>query len=87
MIPPTPRHVQEVIALMKQRKTPALFAANYFSRSQIEQVAQRTGARAVIVPENTGGAPGVNTYFDLMNTWMSSLTAAFTSVAANTGAS
>ena len=86
-IPPTPRHVQEVIALMKQRKTPALFAANYFSRSQIEQVAQRTGARAVIVPENTGGAPGVNTYFDLMNTWMSSLTAAFTSVAANTGAS
>ena len=86
-IPPTPRHVQEVIALMRERKIPALFAANYFSRSQIEQVAQKTGAQAVIVPENTDGAPGVATYFDLMNTWISSLTAAFKHVAVNAGAS
>jgi zinc/manganese transport system substrate-binding protein len=86
-IPPTPRHVQEVIALMKERKVPALFAANYFSRSQIEQVAQRTGARAVIVPENTDGAPGVSTYFDLMNTWIKGLTGAFQGAGANAGAS
>ena len=86
-IPPTPRHVQEVIALMKERKIPALFAANYFSRSQIQQVAQKTGAQAVIVPENTDGAPGVRTYFDLMNTWISSLAAAFKNVAVNAGAS
>jgi ABC-type Zn uptake system ZnuABC Zn-binding protein ZnuA len=86
-IPPTPRHVQEVIALMKERKIPALFAANYFSRNQIEQVAQKTGAQAVIVPENTDGAPGVRTYFDLMNTWISSLTATFKNVAVNAGAS
>jgi len=86
-IPPTPRHVQEVIALMKERKIPVLFAANYFSRNQIQQVAQRTGAQAVIVPENTDGAPGVRTYFDLMNTWIGGLTAAFKNVAVNTGAS
>jgi zinc/manganese transport system substrate-binding protein len=73
-IPPTPRHVQEVIDLMKARKIPALFASNYFSRSQIAQVAERTGAKAVIVPENTHGAPGVETYFDLVNTWIGSLT-------------
>ena len=36
---------------------------------------ERTGAQAVIVPENTDGAPGVNTYFDLMNTWVSGLAA------------
>lgn len=76
-IPPTPKHVQEVIALMRQRKIPVLFAANYFSRAQIQQVASRTGAKAVIVPENTGGAPGVNTYFDLMNTWVNGVAAAF----------
>jgi ABC-type Zn uptake system ZnuABC Zn-binding protein ZnuA len=85
-IPPTPRHVQEVIALMKERKVPALFAANYFSRTQIEQVAQRTGARAVIVPENTDGAPGVKTYFDLRNAWITTLTAAFQASSANPGA-
>jgi ABC-type Zn uptake system ZnuABC Zn-binding protein ZnuA len=76
-IPPTPRHVQEVIALMKERKVPALFAANYFDRRQIATVAERTGATPVIVPENTEGAPGVNTYFDLMNTWITGLTAVF----------
>ena len=76
-IPPTPGHVQEVIALMKQRKIPVLFASNYFDRNQIHQVAERTGAQAVIVPENTNGAPGVNTYFDLMNTWVNGLAAGF----------
>lgn len=77
-IPPTPGHVQEVIDLMKARKIPVLFASNYFDRNQILQVAARTGAKAVIVPENTEGAPDVHTYFDLMNTWVSGLAAAFT---------
>jgi zinc/manganese transport system substrate-binding protein len=76
-IPPTPGHVQEVIAIMKQRKIPVLFASNYFDRNQIRQVAERTGATPVIVPENTNGAPGVNTYFDLMNAWVNGLAAVF----------
>ena len=85
-IPPTPGHVQEVIQLMKQRKTPVLFASNYFDRKQIQQVAERTGAKAVIVPENTGGAPGVNTYFDLVNSWVGSLATAFQDLALKSGA-
>lgn len=76
-IPPTPRHVQAVIRLMRERNIPVLLASNYFSRSQIRLVAQRTGATAVIVPENTHGAPGVETYFQLMDTWIAELTAAF----------
>jgi zinc/manganese transport system substrate-binding protein len=76
-IPPTPGHVQEVIAIMKQRKIPVLFASNYFDRNQIRQVAERTGATPVIVPENTNGAPGINTYFDLMNAWVNGLAAVF----------
>lgn len=85
-IPPTPRHVQEVIQLMRQRKVPLLFSSNYFDRKQIERVAERTGARAVIVPENTGGAPGVDSYFDLVNNWVSSLAAGFRDVSLKTGA-
>jgi hypothetical protein len=27
----------------------------------------------VIVPSNTGGAAGINTYFDLMNLWITEL--------------
>jgi len=76
-IPPTPGHVEEVIALMKERHIPVLFSSNYFPKSQIDQVAAKTGATAVIVPENTFGAPGVTTYFDLMNTWVDGLVAGY----------
>jgi zinc/manganese transport system substrate-binding protein len=86
-IPPTPRHVQEVIALMRDQKISVLFASNYFDRKQIEQVAARTGAKAVVVPENTGGAEGVNSYFDLVNSWVESLATAFHDVALKSGAS
>jgi ABC-type Zn uptake system ZnuABC Zn-binding protein ZnuA len=75
-----------VIELMRQHKVPVLFASNYFDRKQIERVAERTGARAVIVPENTAGAPRVDTYFDLVNNWVSSLAAGFRDVALKTGA-
>jgi ABC-type Zn uptake system ZnuABC Zn-binding protein ZnuA len=76
-IPPTPRHVQDVIALMRDKKIPVLFASNYFDHNQIRDVAARTNATAVIVPENTHGAPGVETYFDLMSTWITELAKGF----------
>jgi ABC-type Zn uptake system ZnuABC Zn-binding protein ZnuA len=79
--------VQEVIKLMRERKIPVLFASNYFDRKQIQQVAERTGAKAVIVPENTQGSPGVNTYFDLLNAWVTNLANGFHDVALNAGAS
>jgi len=76
-IPPTPRHVEDVIALMKERHIPVIFASNYFNHNQIQQVAEKTGATAVVVPENTAGAPGVDTYFELMNSWINGLVAGF----------
>jgi ABC-type Zn uptake system ZnuABC Zn-binding protein ZnuA len=76
-IPPTPGHVRDVIALMREKKIKALFASNYFSRAQITLVAERTGASPVIVPENTSGAPGVDTYFQLVDTWLNALLAVY----------
>ena len=81
-IPPTPRHVQEVIALMRDKKIPVLFASNYFDHDQVNDVAARTSAAGIIVPENTHGAPGVETYFDLMNTWVTALAKGFATGAA-----
>ncbi|MEN8145154.1 MAG: metal ABC transporter substrate-binding protein [Gemmatimonadota bacterium] len=72
-IPPTPRHVRELIDLMRRENIPAIFAANYYNQNQISQVAERTGASPVIVPENTGGATGTGTYFGLVDHWIESL--------------
>jgi ABC-type Zn uptake system ZnuABC Zn-binding protein ZnuA len=76
-IPPTPRHVQEIIVGMQQKHIPVLLSTNYYDRSQVQDVAQRTGAKAVIVPSNVGGQAGINTYFDLMNLWVTELVRAF----------
>ena len=76
-IPPSPGHLNTVITTMTTENIPVLFAANYYSHSQIERVADRTGARAVVVPEHVDGAEGVDTYFDLIDTWVSDLSATF----------
>ena len=83
-IPPTPKHVRELIELMQQRHVQVLLSPGYFDHSQIRAVAERTGAKAVIVPSNVGGAPGVNTFIDLINTIVGSLAQAF-SQSATTG--
>lgn len=76
-IPPSPGHVQEVIRFMRDEHIPVLFAANYYSRNQIERVASRTGAQAVIVPEHVAGAEGIEDYFSLIDLWVTRLAAAF----------
>jgi ABC-type Zn uptake system ZnuABC Zn-binding protein ZnuA len=81
LIPPTPRHVAEVIDLMRRERIPVLFSTNYYDRNQVLSVAQRTGARAVIVPSNVGGAPGTDTYIDLVSLWIRELAAAFRAAA------
>lgn len=76
-IPPSPGHVREVIDFMESERIPVLFAANYFSRGQVERVASRTGAEAVIVPEHVAGAEGIVSYFDLVDLWVTKLADAF----------
>ena len=76
-IPPTPSHVQEVITEMKEQKIQVLLSTNYYDRNQVQEVAARTGAQAVIVPGNVEGAPGVNTYLDLVNVWVTDLARAY----------
>lgn len=76
-IPPSPGHVRELVDWMRENGIPVLFAANYFSHDQVEQVAERTGAQPLIVAEHVGGAPGVDDYFDLVDLWVSGLARAF----------
>ncbi len=76
-IPPSPGSLEKVVRVMREEHIPVIFAANYFSHAQVERVASRTGARAVIVPEHVDGEEGVTTYFDLVDTWVSRLADAF----------
>ncbi len=72
-IPPAPKHVRDLIRMMREERVRLILAANYFDKQKVRTVAARTGAQAVIVPVYVGGAPGVDDYFKLVDYWIDSL--------------
>lgn len=76
-IPPTPRHVGEVVNLMRDRGIKVLFSTNYYDYNQVRSVAAKTNATPVSVPSNTEGDEGTDTYVDLVSLWVRELAAAF----------
>jgi ABC-type Zn uptake system ZnuABC Zn-binding protein ZnuA len=72
-IPPSPKHVTGLIRMMQQRNIGVILAANYFDKQKVKTVANRTGAKAVIVPLYVGGAKGVDDYFKLVDFWIEGL--------------
>jgi zinc/manganese transport system substrate-binding protein len=78
-LPPTPRHVEEVIDLVRHQGIGVILAANYFDPLKPRVIAERTGAKVVMVPLYTAGEPGVDDYETLIDTWIDRLLEAFDS--------
>jgi len=76
-IPPTARHVADLIRKIKGEHIEVLLAANYFERRKPQLIADRTGIVPVIVPTSVKGEPGVDTYFDLIDAWVGRLRDAY----------
>jgi len=76
-IPPTPRHVETIIGLIRSEGIRVILSANYFDPTKPEIIAERTGAEVVVVPLSTGGEPGIDGYEDLIDVWISRLRKAF----------
>jgi len=72
-IPPSTRHVAEIIELMRSRRVPVILAANYFDAEKVRGVAAKVGAVPVIVPLYIGGAPGAGDVFSLFDLWVDEL--------------
>ncbi len=72
-IPPSPKHLANVIKLMRERKVGIILAAMYFDERKVRMVAGRTGAEPVLVPLYIGAVPGTGDYFKLMDYWTDEL--------------
>jgi len=75
-IPPTPGHVAELIEMIQNQGIRVILAASYFDRGKVERVAERSRARAVIVPLYPG-PEGLDDYFAVVDNWVNSLARAF----------
>ena len=76
-ISPTPRHVARLIDMMRSQDLPVVLAANYFDPGRVENVARRGNAQAVIVPMQTNPRAGIESYFELVDVWITELVNAF----------
>ncbi len=72
-IPPSPKHVAELVSLMREQKIKIILSANYFDEYKVRTVAEGVGAEPVIVPLYVGGVDEVHDYFQLVDLWTDSL--------------
>jgi ABC-type Zn uptake system ZnuABC Zn-binding protein ZnuA len=75
-IPPSPSHLAEVIAKMKEQKIKAVFVEPYQNRKTAEKVASSTGAKVVDVAQFPGALPNTDTYVALIDALISRTAAA-----------
>lgn len=76
-IPPSPRHVEQLVKEMRKNNVKVVLAANYFDENKVRKICSKVGATPVIVPVYVGGAPGTEDVFKLVDYWIENLKAAF----------
>ena len=75
-IPPTPKHVEDTIALIKERGVDLMLVASYFEKRKPSTIAQNTGIKALFLPLSVGAVAEANDVFSLMDYWIDQVNAA-----------
>ncbi|MBN2356321.1 zinc ABC transporter substrate-binding protein [candidate division KSB1 bacterium] len=72
-IPPSAKHVQNTINLIKEQNIDLMLIATYFEKSTPQMIEARTGVKAVYLPISCGAVPGTENIFDLVDYWIDTI--------------
>lgn len=75
-IPPSAKHVMELIDEIQGQKIKVLVAESYYDPKEPQAIAARTGCKALMLPVGPGGG-GPADYFALVDFWVGSIARAF----------
>jgi ABC-type Zn uptake system ZnuABC Zn-binding protein ZnuA len=75
-IPPTPSHTLEIINLVREEAVPVILVEPYFDTKTPDYIAEKTGAKVIVLPPSVGGVPEIHDYFELFDHDIGLLTAA-----------
>jgi len=64
-IPPSPKHVSALVNRMKTEDIQSLFAVNFSNQTIAQRVAERAGAKLLILPIHVEGESNISSYFEL----------------------
>lgn len=76
-IPPSPKHVEELVTQMQRNNVHVILSANYFDEAKVKRIAQKVSAIPVIVPYYVGGVPEVKSVLDIYEYWVRHLKDAY----------
>lgn len=66
-IPPAPQHLANLIRTIQQRKVKTVWVANFTNPAIAQSVADKSGAKTVVLPASVGGEKGIDSYGDLFD--------------------
>jgi ABC-type Zn uptake system ZnuABC Zn-binding protein ZnuA len=66
-IEPSPKHINALIPLMKEKKARLILIETFRARRTPEYAANATGAKVVVLPGSVGGHEKVRDYFELFD--------------------
>ena len=66
-IPPSSKHLSYVVEIVTARGVGAILVEPYYGRKAADFVAERTGARVLMIANAAGGQPGIDTYLEMLD--------------------
>jgi ABC-type Zn uptake system ZnuABC Zn-binding protein ZnuA len=69
-IPPSAKHVQNMIQLIREQNIKLMIVASYFEKKTAQMIEEKTGIKALYLPLFVHGVAGIEDNFDLMDYWI-----------------
>jgi len=69
-IPPSAKHVQKMIGVIKDQDIKLMLVASYFEKNSARMIEEKTGVKAVFLPLFVGGISEVTDNFQLVDYWI-----------------
>jgi zinc/manganese transport system substrate-binding protein len=65
-IPPDPSHLVRLINVMRAEQARLLLMEDFYNKSTAQLVAEKAGAKLLVLPTDVGARPEIKTWFDLV---------------------
>jgi zinc/manganese transport system substrate-binding protein len=75
-IPPDPSHLVSLIKVMRGEKASMLFMENFYNKATAQLVAEKAGAKLLVLPTDVGATPQLRTWFELVDAVLKEIAAA-----------
>jgi zinc/manganese transport system substrate-binding protein len=74
-IPPSAKHVQHMIEMIKEQDIKLMIVASYFEKKTAQMIEEKTGIKALYLPLCVNGLPGLDDNFKLIEYWIDQINA------------